>query len=172
MKQWRYLCAAALIVGSMAVGAGAADNDVPQNVIRDAAATYCEMQQNGTLYQHLVTAMEVDGNQVALIPLFPDTSKYCISFSGPSALLFGVIDVETGEIVLPVEYAKIGLLTDDKAFVVKTTDGISECWFAALDGSLTTAQLPYEGEVIGIVDRRVTLGVYHDDSYHDIYADV
>ena len=71
MKQWRYLCAAALIVGSMAVGAGAADNDVPQNVIRDAVATYCEMQQNGTLYQHLVTAMEVDGNQVALLPLFP-----------------------------------------------------------------------------------------------------
>lgn len=172
MKQWRYLCAAALIVGSMAVEAGAADIDVPQNVIRDAAATYCEMQQNGTLYQHLVTAMEVDGNQVALLPLSPDTSKYCISFSGPSALLFGVIDVETGEIVLPVEYAKIGLLTDDKALVVKTTDGISECWFAAPDGSLTTAQLPLEGEVIGIVDRRVTLGVYHDDSYHDIYADV
>lgn len=172
MKKCRYIWAAALIICSIITSANAANIDIPQNAIQEAVSTYCEMQKNGTLYQHIATAMDIDDRQFSLTPLFPGTSKYCLSCSTFSSRACGIVDVETGKIVLPIEYTKIGCLTNDRVLVVKTTDTVSECWFAAPDGSLMPAQLPLEGEVLGIDSGRVTIGVYQTGSYLDIYAGI
>ena len=103
MKRWRYIIAAAMVAGNMAESAGAVYYEqVPQNVINDATTAYCQLWQSGALYQNLATEMDVDGEQASLTPLFPGTTKYRLALCGR----VGVVDVETGEIILPVEYSQ------------------------------------------------------------------
>ncbi|WP_418375570.1 hypothetical protein [Agathobaculum sp.] len=80
MKRWRYLCAAALIAGNMAAGAGAVS-------IPSTALTQLQQQWQAD------TSADSGQSRIAAYALVPKKNLYKISADS----LYGIADLKTGK---------------------------------------------------------------------------
>lgn len=100
MKRWHYLCAAALIAGSMAAGAGAVS-------IPSTALTQLQQQWQADTSADYLSA-DSGQSRIAAYALVPEKNLYKISADS----LYGIADLKTGKMIVPVEYTTIDVLSD------------------------------------------------------------
>ena len=101
MKRWRYLCAAALIAGSMTAEAGTVS-------IPSTALTQLQQQwQADTSADYLSSGS--GQSHIAAYALVPKKNLYKISADS----LYGIADLKTGKMIVPAEYTTIDVLTAD-----------------------------------------------------------
>lgn len=102
MKRWRYLCAAALIAGSMAAGAGAVS-------IPSTALTQLLQQWQAD------TSADSGQSRIAAYALVPKKNLYKISADS----LYGIADLKTGKMIVPAEYTTIDVLSDGRFLLTR-----------------------------------------------------
>lgn len=144
MKKLRFLIAAALAVGSMAVCAGAvgftADDDTLQSAIAQA-----QQKWQANPYQRYIS---FDGNNYHMVSslLIGPENIYGFYFSADGSPNYhGVANLKTGEIIIPPQYDSVDCLTKDKYLVMQyryTQDHATEYYFADASGTVTPLNLP------------------------------
>lgn len=144
MKKLRFLIAAALAVGSMAVSAGAvgftADDDTLQSAIAQA-----QQKWQANPYQRYIS---FDGNNYHMVSslLIGPENIYGFYFSADGSPNYhGVANLKTGEIIIPPQYDSVDCLTKDKYLVMQyryTQDHATEYYFADATGTVTPLNLP------------------------------
>ena len=121
MKKLRYLIAAALIAGSMAVYAGAVRTVTPQEALQSSIAQVQQQWQNEN--DKSMYFIDGDGYGGYASPLVPSKNLYTISLDIDGYIKYGfldgVVNIETGEMVIPLEYDTIDVLADNKILIVK-----------------------------------------------------
>ena len=144
MKKLRFLIAAALAVGSMAVSVGAvgftADDETLQSAI-----TQLEQQWQANPYQRYIS-FDGDNYHIMSSLLIATENIYDFSFSvDDSRNYHGVANLKTGEIIIPPQYDTVDCLTKDKYLVTLyryTQDHAAEYYFADATGTVTPINLP------------------------------
>lgn len=144
MKKLRFLIAAALIAGSMAVSVGAvgftADDETLQSAI-----TQLEQQWQANPYQRYISFDE-DNYHIVSSLLIATENIYDFSFSvDDSRNYHGVANLKTGETIIPPQYDTVDCLTKDKYLVTLyryTQDHAAEYYFADAVGTVTPINLP------------------------------
>lgn len=101
MKRWRYLCAAALIAGSMAAGAGAIS-------IPSTALTQLQQQWQADTSPDYLSA-DSGQSRIAAYALVPEKNLYKI----PADSLYGIADLKTGKMIVPAAYTTMCCQTAD-----------------------------------------------------------
>ena len=114
MKKLRYLIAAALAAGSMAVCAGAVRTVTPQEALQSSIAQVQQQWQNEN--DKSMYFIDGDGYGGYASPLVPSKNLYTISLDIDGYIKYGfldgVVNIETGEMVIPLEYDTIDVLAD------------------------------------------------------------
>lgn len=144
MKKLRFLIAAALAVGSMAVSVGAvgftADDDTLQSAI-----TQLRQQWQANPYQRYIS-FDGDNYHIMSSLLIATENIYDFYFSvDDSRKYHGVANLKTGEIIIPPQYDSIDCITKDKYLVTTeryTQDHAAEYYFADATGTVTPLNLP------------------------------
>lgn len=144
MKKLRFLIAAALAVGSMAVSVGAvgftADDDTLQSAI-----TQLRQQWQANPYQRYIS-FDGDNYHIMSSLLIATENIYDFYFSvDDSRNYHGVANLKTGEIIIPPQYDTVDCLTKDKYLVTTeryTQDHAAEYYFADATGTVTPLNLP------------------------------
>ena len=144
MKKLRFLIAAALAVGSMAVSAGAvgftADDDTLQSAIAQA-----QQQWQANPYQRYIS-FDGDNYHIMSSLLIATENIYDFYFSvDDSRNYHGVANLKTGEIIIPPQYDSIDCITKDKYLVTTeryTQNHAAEYYFADATGTVTPLNLP------------------------------
>ena len=158
MKNWRYLCAAALLAGSMTVGAGAVS-------IPDAAMT--ELQQKWSV-QKDADHFYIDNDSYSLwaYPLVPEKNLYKVSICHDR----GIVDLKTGKIVIPLEYSTVDILPNGKFLLTRSTENYTSEFFCADEnGTVTPLEMPVSGQYMGMPsDKNIFIGVFAKRPLTDI----
>lgn len=144
MKKLRFLIAAALAVGSMAVSVGAvgftADDDTLQSAIAQA-----QQKWQANPYQRYIS-FDGDNYHIVSSLLIATENIYDFYFSvDDSRKYHGVANLKTGEIIIPPQYDEVYLITKDKYLVTmeRYTQGhATEYYFADATGTVTPLNLP------------------------------
>lgn len=144
MKKIRFLIAAALAVGSMAVSVAAvgftADDDTLQSAI-----TQLRQQWQANPYQRYIS-FDGDNYHIMSSLLIATENIYDFYFSvDDSRNYHGVANLKTGEIIIPPQYDSIDCITKDKYLVTTeryTQDHTTEYYFADATGTVTPLNLP------------------------------
>ena len=144
MKKIRFLIAAALAVGSMAVSVGAvgftADDDTLQSAI-----TQAQQKWQVNPYQRYIS-FDGDNYHIMSSLLIATENIYDFYFSvDDSRNYHGVANLKTGEIIIPPQYDSIDCITKDKYLVTTeryTQDHAAEYYFADATGTVTPINLP------------------------------
>lgn len=150
MKKLRFLIAAALAVGSMAVCAGAvgftADDDTLQSAI-----TQLQQQWQANPYQRYIS-FDGDNYHIMSSLLIATENIYDFYFSVDDSLNYhGVANLKTGEIIIPPQYDSVDFLTNDKILLTRydrTQPHTSEFYLADETGTVTPLNLPVQGSYI------------------------
>lgn len=144
MKRWCYLCAAALIAGSMAAGAGAVS-------IPSTALTQLQQQWQAD------TSADSDQSRIAAYALVPEKNLYKISADS----LYGIADLKTGKMIVPAEYTTIDVLSDGRFLLTRYENQASSFCYADASGTITPIQTPVKGTYFGMAgDDCFFIGVY------------
>lgn len=144
MKKLRFLIAAALAVGSMAVSVGAvgftADDDTLQSAI-----TQLQQQWQANPYQRYIS-FDGDNYHIMSSLLIATENIYDFYFSvDDSRNYHGVANLKTGEIIIPPQYDSVDCITKDKYLVMQyryTQNHAAEYYFADATGTVTPLNLP------------------------------
>lgn len=144
MKKLRFLIAAALAVGSMAVSVGAvgftADDDTLQSAI-----TQLQQQWQANPYQRYIS-FDGDNYHIMSSLLIATENIYDFYFSvDDSRNYHGVANLKTGEIIIPPQYDSVDCITKDKYLVMQyryTQNHATEYSFADATGTVTPLNLP------------------------------
>ena len=144
MKKLRFLIAAALAVGSMAVSVGAvgftADDDTLQSAIAQA-----QQKWQANPYQRYIS-FDGDNYHIMSSLLIATENIYDFYFSvDDSRNYHGVANLKTGEIIIPPQYDSIDCITKDKYLVTTeryTQDHAAEYYFADATVTVTPLNLP------------------------------
>ena len=144
MKKLRYLIAAALIVGSMAVYAGAVGFTADDAALQSAIAQ-AQQKWQANPYQDFISFDGDNYHMVSSLLIGPE-NIYGFYFSADDSPNYhGIANLKTGEIIIPPLYDEVYLLTKDKYLVTmeRYTQGhATEYYFADADGTLTPLDLP------------------------------
>lgn len=157
MKKLRYLIAAALIAGSMAVCAGAVRTVTPQEALQSSIAQVQQQWQNEN--DKSMYFIDGDGYGGYASPLVPSKNLYTISLDIDGYIKYGfldgVVNIETGEMVIPLEYDTIDVLADNKILLSKEILGKEHCsdfYLSDENGNITPMDLPVEGTCMSVSD--------------------
>ena len=157
MKKLRYLIAAALIAGSMAVCAGAVRTVTPQEALQSSIAQVQQQWQNEN--DKSMYFIDGDGYGGYASPLVPSKNLYTISLDIDGYIKYGfldgVVNIETGEMVIPLEYDTIDMLADNKILLSKEILGKEHCsdfYLSDENGNITPMDLPVEGTCMSVSD--------------------
>lgn len=157
MKKLRYLIAAALIAGSMAVCAGAVRTVTPQEALQSSIAQVQQQWQNEN--DKSMYFIDGDGYGGYASPLVPSKNLYTISLDIDGYIKYGfldgVVNIETGEMVIPLEYDTIDVLADNKILLSKEILGKEYCsdfYLSDENGNITPMDLPVEGTCMSVSD--------------------
>ena len=149
MKRWRYLCAAALIAGSMAAGAGAVS-------IPSTALTQLQKQWQADTSADYLSA-DSGQSRIAAYALVPKKNLYKISADS----LYGIADLKTGKMIVPAEYTTIDVLSDGRFLPTRYENQASSFYYADASGTVTPIQTPVKGTYFGMAgDGCFFIGVY------------
>ena len=149
MKRWRYLCAAALIAGSMAAGAGAVS-------IPSTALTQLQQQWQADTSADYLSA-DSGQSRIAAYALVPKKNLYKISADS----LYGIADLKTGKMIVPAEYTTIDVLSDGRFLLTRYENQASSFYYADASGTVTPIQTPVKGTYFGMAsDDCFFIGVY------------
>ena len=149
IKRWRYLCAAALIAGSMAAGAGAVS-------IPSTALTQLQQQWQADTSADYLSA-DSGQSRIAAYALVPEKNLYKISADS----LYGIADLETGKMIVPAEYTTIDVLSDGRFLLTRYDNQASSFYYADASGTVTPIQTPVKGTYFGMAgDDCFFIGVY------------
>lgn len=144
MKKLRYLIAAALIAGSMAVYAGAVGFTADDAALQSAIAQ-AQQKWQANPYQDFISFDGDNYHMVSSLLIGPE-NIYGFYFSADDSPNYhGIANLKTGEIIIPPLYDEVYLLTKDKYLVTmeRYTQGhATEYYFADADGTLTPLDLP------------------------------
>lgn len=157
MKKLRYLIAAALAAGSMAVCAGAVRTITPQEALQSSIAQVQQQWQNEN--DKSMYFIDGDGYGGYASPLVPSKNLYTISLDIDGYIKYGfldgVVNIETGEMVIPLEYDTIDVLADNKILLSKEILGKEHCsdfYLSDENGNITPMDLPVEGTCMSVSD--------------------
>lgn len=157
MKKLRYLIAAALIAGGMAVCAGAVRTVTPQEALQSSIAQVQQQLQNEN--DKSMYFIDGDGYDGYASPLVPSKNLYTISLDIDGYIKYGfldgVVNIETGEMVIPLEYDTIDVLADNKILLSKEILGKEHCsdfYLSDENGNITPMDLPVEGTCMSVSD--------------------
>lgn len=157
MKKLRYLIAAALAAGSMAVCAGAVRTVTPQEALQSSIAQVQQQWQNEN--DKSMYFIDGDGYDGYASPLVPSKNLYTISLDIDDYIKYGfldgVVNIETGEMVIPLEYDTIDVLADNKILLSKEILGKEHCsdfYLSDENGNITPMDLPVEGTCMSVSD--------------------
>ena len=157
MKKLRFLIAAALAVGSMAVCAGAVRTVTPQEALQSSIAQVQQQWQNEN--DKSMYFIDGDGYGGYASPLVPSKNLYTISLDIDGYIKYGfldgVVNIETGEMVIPLEYDTIDMLADNKILLSKEILGKEHCsdfYLSDENGNITPMDLPVEGTCMSVSD--------------------
>ena len=157
MKKLRYLIAAALIAGSMAVCAGAVRTVTPQEALQSSIAQVQQQWQNEN--DKSMYFIDGDGYGGYASSLVPSKNLYTISLDIDGYIKYGfldgVVNIETGEMVIPLEYDTIDVLADNKILLSKEILGKEHCsdfYLSDENGNITPMDLPVEGTCMSVSD--------------------
>ena len=157
MKKLRFLIAAALIAGSMAVCAGAVRTVTPQEALQSSIAQVQQQWQNEN--DKSMYFIDGDGYGGYASPLVPSKNLYTISLDIDDYIKYGfldgVVNIETGEMVIPLEYDTIDVLADNKILLSKEILGKEYCsdfYLSDENGNITPMDLPVEGTCMSVSD--------------------
>lgn len=157
MKKLRYLIAAALVAGSMAVCAGAVRTVTPQEALQSSIAQVQQQWQNEN--DKSMYFIDGDGYDGYASPLVPSKNLYTISLDIDGYIKYGfldgVVNIETGEMVIPLEYDTIDVLADNKILLSKEIPGKEHCsdfYLSDENGNITPMDLPVEGTCMSVSD--------------------
>ena len=157
MKKLRYLIAAALIAGSMAVCAGAVRTVTPQEALQSSIAQVQQQWQNEN--DKSMYFIDGDGYGGYASPVVPSKNLYTISLDIDGYIKYGfldgVVNIETGEMVIPLEYDTIDVLADNKILLSKEILGKEHCsdfYLSDENGNITPMDLPVEGTCMSVSD--------------------
>lgn len=157
MKKLRYLIAAALAAGSMAVCAGAVRTVTPQEALQSSIAQVQQQWQNEN--DKSMYFIDGDGYDGYASPLVPSKNLYTISLDIDGYIKYGfldgVVNIETGEMVIPLEYDTIDVLADNKILLSKEILGKEYCsdfYLSDENGNITPMDLPVEGTCMSVSD--------------------
>ncbi|MBC5694629.1 S-layer homology domain-containing protein [Agathobaculum hominis] len=157
MKKLRYLIAAALIAGSMAVCAGAVRTVTPQEALQSSITQVQQQWQNEN--DKSMYFIDGDGYGGYASPLVPSKNLYTISLDIDGYIKYGfldgVVNIETGEMVIPLEYDTIDVLADNKILLSKEILGKEHCsdfYLSDENGNITPMDLPVEGICMSVSD--------------------
>ena len=157
MKKLRYLIAAALIAGSMAVCAGAVRTVTPQEALQSSIAQVQQQWQNEN--DKSMYFIDGDGYGGYASSLVPSKNLYTISLDIDGYIKYGfldgVVNIETGEMVIPLEYDTIDVLADNKILLSKEILGKEYCsdfYLSDENGNITPMDLPVEGTCMSVSD--------------------
>lgn len=149
MKRWRYLCAAALIAGSMAAGAGAVS-------IPSTALTQLQQQWQADTSADYLSA-DSGQSRIAAYALVPKKNLYKISADS----LYGIADLKTGKMIVPAEYTTIDVLSDGRFLLTRYENQASSFYYADANGTVTPIQTPVKGTYFSMAgDDSFFIGVY------------
>lgn len=144
MKKLRFLIAAALAVGSMAVCAGAVGFTADDAALQSAIAQ-AQQKWQANPYQDFISFDGDNYHMVSSLLIGPE-NIYGFYFSADDSPNYhGIANLKTGEIIIPPLYDEVYLLTKDKYLVTmeRYTQGhATEYYFADADGTLTPLDLP------------------------------
>lgn len=174
MKKLRYLIAAALIAGSMAVYAGAVRTVTPQEALQSSIAQVQQQWQNEN--DKSMYFIDGDGYGGYASPLVPSKNLYTISLDIDGYIKYGfldgVVNIETGEMVIPLEYDTIDVLADNKILLSKEILGKEHCsdfYLSDENGNITPMDLPVEGTCMSVSDEGYFfVGIYAKSPLTDV----
>ena len=157
MKKLRFLIVAALVVGSMAVCAGAVRTVTPQEALQSSIAQVQQQWQNEN--DKSMYFIDGDGYGGYASPLVPSKNLYTISLDIDGYIKYGfldgVVNIETGEMVIPLEYDTIDVLADNKILLSKEILGKEHCsdfYLSDENGNITPMDLPVKGTCMSVSD--------------------
>ena len=157
MKKLRFLIAAALAAGSMAVCAGAVRTVTPQEALQSSIAQVQQQWQNEN--DKSMYFIDGDGYGGYASTLVPSKNLYTISLDIDGYIKYGfldgVVNIETGEMVIPLEYDTIDMLADNKILLSKEILGKEHCsdfYLSDENGNITPMDLPVEGTCMSVSD--------------------
>ena len=148
MKRWRYLCAAALIAGSMAARAGAVS-------IPSTALTQLQQQWQADTSADYLSA-DSGQSRIAAYALVPKKSvqNFCRQ-------LVRYCRFENRKMIVPAEYTTIDVLSDGRFLLTRYDNQASSFYYADASGTVTPIQTPVKGTYFGMAgDDRFFIGVY------------
>lgn len=144
MKKLRFLIAAALAAGSMAVSAGAVGFTADDAAVQSAIAQ-AQQKWQANPYQRYIS-FDGDNYHIMSSLLIATENIYDFYFSvDDSRNYHGVANLKTGEIIIPPQYDSIDCITKDKYLVTTeryTQDHAAEYYFADATGTVTPLNLP------------------------------
>lgn len=147
MSRLRYFLAAALVAGSMAVCAGAADT-ADRDALLETAVTHLQQQwQTGNTSAYDKT----DDYYASIYSLMPEKNLYELFFSiDVSRHNHGIINMQTGKVIVPPEYDTVERLENDTFLLTKSGQepNTLDCWFSDTEGNLTVAASGLPGSMI------------------------
>lgn len=166
MKKWRYMIAAALISGSVAVSAGAAD-------LPPSALTQLQQQWQTNTHADYISA-DGDSYHLSADKLIASENLYKIRFStNDSPAKYGVANLKTGQVMIPPQYDTVDVLANGKLLLTQyTANTASSFYYADLNGKMTEVKPPVQGMYMGMPDKaHLFIGIYAkrpltDSIYH------
>ena len=128
------LLAAALVAGSMAAYAGAADT-ADRDALLETAVTHLQQQwQTGNTSAYDKTA----DYYASIYSLMPEKNLYELFFSiDVSRHNHGIINMQTGKVIVPPEYDTVERLENDTFLLTKSGQepNTLDCWFSDTEGN-------------------------------------
>lgn len=162
MKSWRYFLVSAAILCSSIMCAGAASTPTLEEATQQSITHYQSLAQNGEDMSRGIP-FEGDSFRAGLHPLRPDQNLYRLSVDidgeyNPADN--GLLNLQTGELVAPLEFQCIEKLSDGRLFLLKyakdenseTSNARNECYYLDLQGQLIPTALPKDGSWFQLID--------------------
>lgn len=150
MKKLRFLIAAALAAGSMAVSAGAVGFTADDAAVQSAIAQLQKQWQADPDQDYIF--LDGDNYHASARQQIASENIYELYFSIDfSRSHYGVINLKTGEIIIPPQYDRVDFLTNDKILLTRydrTQPHTSEFYLADETGTVTPLNLPVQGSYI------------------------
>ena len=150
MKKLRYLIAAALAVGSMAVSVGAVGFTAADDILQ-SGITQLQQQWQADPDQDYIR-FDGDNYHMSARQQIASENIYELYFPTDfSPRHYGVINLKTGEIIIPPQYDSVDFLTNDKILLTRydrTQPHTSEFYLADATGTVTSLNLPVQGSYI------------------------
>ena len=167
MRKLRCFIATALVAGSMAVCAGAADT-ANRNTLLETAVTHLQQQWqtgNHSAYD------QTDAYYASISSLMPEENLYELYFSiNASRHNHGIINMQTGKIIVPPEYDTVDVLASGKLLLAQyASENTSYFYYADINGTVTAVEAPVQGLYMGMPDdAHIFIGIFDKRPLTDV----